>query len=66
MPLLYVTADKMRFVPEGDPEAAFGVAESDIDRLGLREAYDEFTKPKPAAKAMPASPNKMARKAANK
>ena len=64
MALLYVTADRQRFVPAGDPEAAFGVAEADIDRLGLRDAYDEFTKPKP--KAQPAPANKMAARAANK
>ena len=56
MATLYITADRKRFVPAGDPDAAFGVAEADIDREGLREAYDEFTKPK----AMPRSPNKMA------
>lgn len=60
MATLYVTADKARFVPAGDPEAAFGVAEADIDRLGLRDAYDDFIKPK--AKAMPKVADKMVRK----
>ena len=64
MDTLYVTADKKRFVPAGDPEAAFGVAEVDIDRLGLRDAYDEYTKPK--AKAMPKPANKMTRKHSDK
>ena len=61
----YVTADRKRFVPAGDPEAAFGVAEADIDRLGLRDAYDDFTKPK-AVKAVKAAANKMAHKPTNK
>jgi len=62
MATLYVTADYRRFVPEGDPEAAFGVSASDIDRLHLREAYEEFTKPKAIKKAT----NKMAPKPSNK
>jgi len=62
MATLYVTADRKRFVPAGDPEAAFGVAPVDIDRLGLRDAYDEFTKPKAIRK--PA--NKMVRKHSDK
>lgn len=66
MALLYVTADRQRFVPAGDPEAAFGVAPADIDRLGLREAYEEFINPKPKAKAVPAPANKMVRRASNK
>ena len=65
MATLYVTADKKRFVPAGDPEAAFGVAEADIDRLGLRDAYDEFTKPK-KPKAMPKPADKAVRKHADK
>ena len=64
MATLYVTADRKRFVPAGDPEAAFGVAEADVDRLGLRDAYQEFTKPK--AKAMPKPRNKMVREHADK
>ena len=58
MATLYVTADRKRFVPAGDPEAAFGVAEPDIDRLGLRDAFNDFTKPK----ALPKPSNKMVRK----
>jgi hypothetical protein len=42
---LYITADRKRFVPEGDPDAAFGVAPVDVDRLGLREALDAFLNP---------------------
>jgi hypothetical protein len=41
---LYVTADWSRFVDEGSVEARFGVAPVDIDRLGLREAYEQFVK----------------------
>ena len=62
MATLYVTADRKRFVPAGDPEAAFGVAPVDVDRLGLRDAYEDFSKPK----AMPKPSDKMARKPANK
>jgi len=64
MATLYVTADRKRFVPAGDPDAAFGVAAADIDRLGLRDAYEEFIKPE--AKAMPKPKDKMVRKARNK
>lgn len=63
MATLYVTADG-RFVKEGSPEAAFLVASCDIDRLGLREAYEDFTKPK--KKAMPKPSDKMVRKAQDK
>ena len=62
MATLYVTADRKRFVPAGDPEAAFGVAPVDIDRLGLRDAYEDSTKPKKAPK--PA--NKMVRRHSDK
>ena len=41
----YVTADWSRFVPEGDPEARYGVAPVDIDRLGLRERLEAFLEP---------------------
>ncbi len=64
MTSLFITADRKRFVWPGDPEAAFGVAAVDIDRLGLRDAYDDFIKPKP--KAMPKPSDKMARKPRNK
>lgn len=64
MATLYVTADGKRFVPAGDLEASFGVASVDIDKLGLRDAYDEFIKPKP--KAISKAANKMARKPSNK
>jgi len=63
---LYVTRDWSRFVPEGHADAAFGVALVDVDRLGLRDAYDEFTKPKPKAKMASKPSNKMASKPANK
>ena len=64
MATLYVTADLKRFVPAGDPDAAIGIASVDIDRLGLRDAYEDFTNPK--AKAMPKPNDKMVRKAKNK
>ena len=47
----YVTADWSRFVREDDPEARFGVAPVDIDRLGLRARLDAFLTP-----ATPARP----------
>ena len=61
---LYVTADWSRFVEDGSPESAFGVAPVDIDRLGLREAYERFTAPQPKAQAKPA--DKMVSKPSNK
>lgn len=64
MATLYVTADRKRFVPAGDPDAAVGIASADIDQLGLRDAYDEFIKPK--SKAISKAANKMARKPSNK
>jgi len=51
---LYVTADRQRFVPEGHPDAVFGVAPGDIDRLGLREAYEAFVGQKVKAMRHPA------------
>ena len=60
---VYVTADR-RVVPFGHPDAVIGVAEVDIDREGLREAYDEFTKPK--VKMQPKPADKAMRKASNK
>ena len=62
---LYVTADWSRFVEEGSPEAAFGVAHVDIDRLGLREAYERFIAPEPVAPS-PKEAAKPADKAARK
>lgn len=59
MAILYVTADWKRFVPEGDPDAAFVVSPSDIDARGLRDAYDEFIRPK-------ADPPKQAKRPADK
>lgn len=50
----YVTKDWQRFVPEGDPEAAFGVAPVDIDRLGLRERFDAFRNPPAEGSPRPA------------
>lgn len=49
------------FVPEGSVAAAFGVAEADIDRLGLREKLDAFLAPPPAPE-----PPKQAKRAADK
>lgn len=65
MATLYITADKKRFVPAGDPEAAFGIAEQHIDREGLRDAYELFIDP-PKLKAAKPAANKMARKPSNK
>lgn len=63
---LYVTADWQRFVPEGDPEAAFGVSHTDIDRLGLRDAYERsIALPEPPKQAKPAA-DKMVRAHADK
>lgn len=60
---LYVTADWQRFVSEGDPEAAFVVAPADIDRLGLRAAYEQATAPAPEPpKKAPVAANKMLRR----
>jgi hypothetical protein len=61
---LYVTADWSRFVEEGSPEAAFGVAPVDIDRLGLREAYERFVTPEPKEAPKPA--DKSAKRPATK
>lgn len=70
MTSLQVTADWSRFVDETDPEARFVVAEVDIDRLGLRAAYDAFTTPSPepraSVKEYPKPPNKAARRPATK
>jgi hypothetical protein len=66
---VYVTADWSRVVPVDDPEAAFGVDESDIDSRGLRAQVEAMRAPKPeppTAKAMPAPANKAVLKAANK
>ena len=64
MSSLYVTADWSRFVREDDPEACFGVAPADIDRLGLRAAYERFVAP--AAKQMPPPADKAMHKPSNK
>ena len=64
MATLYVTADRKRFVPAGDPDAAIGIAPVDVDALGLRDAYEDFIKPKP--KAISKAANKMAAKPSNK
>ena len=60
---LYVTADWSRFVREDDPEARFGVAPVDIDRHGLRDAYERFAAP-PKMQGRPA--DKMLRRPSNK
>jgi len=60
----YVNADGSAFVPEGSTKAAFGVSESDIDRLGLREKLDTFLAP-PAPKPIP-EPLKQAKRPADK
>jgi hypothetical protein len=64
---LYVTADWSRFVREDNPEARFGVAPVDIDRLGLREAYERFIAPEPVTpKEAPKPADKALHKSANK
>ena len=63
---LYVTADWSRFVEDGSPESAFGVAPVDIDRLGLREAYERFTAPPPEPKAQSKPADKMVSKPSDK
>ncbi len=55
----YVTEDWSRFVPEGDPEARYGVAPVDIDRLGLREKLEAYLNP-------PRVPEKMAERPLDK
>ena len=45
MRTFYVNADWSAFVPEGSTSAAFGVSESDIDRLGLRDKLRAFLAP---------------------
>lgn len=59
--MIYVTADRQRVVREGDPEAAFGIAECDIDRLGLRPAL-EASQAEQSAPA-PATPKRLAKPA---
>ena len=60
----YVTKDWSRFVREDDPEAAFGVAPVDIDRLGLRAALDAFEAGE--ADPSPAPPSKPSTRPADK
>lgn len=61
---LYVDATWTRFCDEADPAARFVVAEVDIDRLGLRVAYDEYVAraAPPDVKEAPKPPNKAARR----
>jgi len=69
MATIYITADRKRVVPAGHADAAFGVAEPDLDRLGLREAYEAFIKPveePPKPKAIKKAANKMARRPSDK
>lgn len=65
---LYVTADWSRFVREDDPEACFGVAPADVDRLGLRPALERFTKmaDPPADKMLDRPADKAVRKTRTK
>lgn len=65
---LYVDASWSRFCDEADPEARYVVAPADIDRLGLREAYDEYASPHPPPeiKEAPTPPNKAARRPSTK
>ena len=59
MTTYFVNADWTAFVPEGSTSAAFGVAETDVERLGLREQLDAFLAPEP-------EPPKQAKRAADK
>ena len=59
----YVTADWSRFVREGDPEACFGVAPVDVDRLGLRDALERF---EAEPKMQPRTADKMLRRPSDK
>ncbi len=62
---LYVTADWSRFVREDDPEACFGVVLVDIDRLGLRDAFERFeAESEPKMRQRPA--DKMLRRPSDK
>jgi len=67
---VYVTADWSRVVPMDDPEAAFGVDESDIDSRGLRPQVEALRnpvpEPVPEAKEAPTPPNKSASRPATK
>lgn len=63
---VYITADRKRVVPAGHKDAAYGVAEADIDRLGLRAAYDDFMAPPVEQKQAEPAENKMAPAPANK
>ncbi len=63
METLYVTADWTRFVREDDPEARFVVALVDVDRLGLRDAYEAHLASQAAPpKEYPTPPDKAARR----
>jgi hypothetical protein len=53
MATVYVTADWKRIVPEGSPEAAFGVQPKDLRRLGLDESAAAGTAPVDQAEAAP-------------
>lgn len=66
MRTLYVNADWSAFVPEGSTSAAFGVSESDVDRLGLREKLDAFLAPAPPERAPEPEPLKQAKRPADK
>lgn len=63
---VYVTADWSRVVREDDPEAAFGVDESDVEALGLRERLDAFLAPPEPPKQAPRPADKMVRRHADK
>lgn len=61
----YVNADWSRFVSESDPEACFGVALVDIDRLGLRDALERF-EAEAEPKMQPRTADKMLRRPSDK
>lgn len=66
---LYVDVTWTRFCDESDPEARYGVAPVDIDRLGLRAAYEQYVAPPPPPdelKEAATPPNKAARRPSTK
>lgn len=68
---MYLTADRRRAVPEGDPDAAYllcpaggEVSRADAERYGLLE--DDKAADEGGQKARQSAPNKMRRPAAGK
>ena len=69
---VYLNADRSKVVPEGSPDAAFGVAEADVAALGLTDALAKFNveqaedyarrNTEPEVKAVAAPANKAVKK----